>query len=171
MRITAVAVCWLTMTVAAAVPAHAQLSSECQAVSNAMLRVNTTPHHTVATGSKLSEVTESIMVGDTNFYKYHGVWKKSPLSPKDSLRLEQDNIKSAKVYTCRRLPDEVLDGASVAVYTAHSETPDVGKTDAKVWLSKTTGLPVRADSDMDTGTKRHLSVRYDYANITAPIVK
>jgi hypothetical protein len=165
--------CWLTMTVAAALPARAQLSSECQAVSSAMLRVTTTPHHAVGTSSKLREATESIMVGDTNYFKYHGVWKRSRLSPKDNLEQEQDNIKSAKVYTCRRLPDEVLDGASVAVYAAHSETPDVGKTDAKVWLSKTTGLPVRTESDIDAGagTGQHLSVRYDYANIKAPIVK
>jgi hypothetical protein len=73
--ITAVAVCWLTMTAAAPVPARAQLSSACQAVSNAMLRVTTTPHHTVATSSKTSEVTESIMVSDTNDYSrvYHSV--------------------------------------------------------------------------------------------------
>jgi hypothetical protein len=170
MRIASVATCWVAMTVTAAAPARAQLSSECQAVSNAMLRVTTTPHHAVATSSKLREVTESIMAGDTNYFKYHGVWKKSPLSPKDNLEREQDNIKNAKVYTCRRLPDELLDGTPVAAYTAHSETPDVGTTDAKLWISKATGLPLRTDSDIDFGTKQHLSVRYDYADIKAPSI-
>jgi hypothetical protein len=170
MRTVSVAMCCVAMTAAAAVPARAALSSECQAVTNAMLRVATTPHHAVATSSKLSGVTESIMAGDTNYFKYHGVWKKSPLSPKDNLEREQDNIKNARVYTCRRLPDELLDGASVAVYTAHSETADVGTTDAKLWISKATGLPLRTDSDIDVGTKQHLSVRYDYANIKPPII-
>jgi hypothetical protein len=169
MRIT-LAMGWVATMVTAAAPARAQLSPDCQAVSNAMLRVNTTPHHAVATGSELREATESIMAGDTNYFKYHGVWKKSPLSPKDNLEREQDNIKNASVYNCRRLPDELLDGALVAVYTAHSETPDVGTTDAKLWISKASGLPLRTDSDLDTGTKQHLSVRYDYANIKAPSV-
>jgi len=168
MRIASVAMCWVALAVAAAVPARAQLSSDCQAVSNAMLRVTTTPHHAVATSSKLREVTESILAGDTNYFKYHGVWKKRPLSPRDNLEREQDNIKNARVYTCRRLPDELLDGTRVATYTAHSDTPDVGTTDAKLWISKATGLPLRTDSDIDSGTKQQLSVRYDYANIKAP---
>jgi hypothetical protein len=171
MRISSVAICWVVLTVVAAAPARAQLSSECKAVSDAMLRVTTTPHHAVATVSTLSEVTESILAGDTNYFKYHGVWKTSPLTPKENLEREQQNIRNAKVYTCKRLPDEVLDGAPVAVYTAHSETTDVGTTDAKLWLSKATGLPLKTESDLDIGVKQHQSVRYDYANIKAPIVK
>ncbi len=171
MRTAFVAMCWVAVIVVAAGPARAQTSPVCKAVSDAMLRVTTTPHHAVATISALSEVTESILAGDTNYFKYHGVWKKSPLTPKDNLEREQENIKNAKVYTCKQSPDEVLDGMPVAVYTAHSETTDVGTTDAKLWISKATGLPVKTESDLDIGVKQHQSMRYDYANIKAPIVK
>jgi hypothetical protein len=38
-------------------------------------------------------------------------------------------------------------------------------------LSKATGLPLRTEDDFNTGTNRHLSSKYDYANIHAPVVK
>jgi hypothetical protein len=94
------------------------------------------------------------------------------MTPQAMVQQEQDNIKNAKSNTCQRLADDRVDGTLTAVYTLHSETPDVGASDAKVWISKATGLPLRSEGDVGGGPdKMHISTKYDYANITAPIVK
>jgi hypothetical protein len=171
-RVTCVVIACLAATLPSAAAGAAALSPACKAVSTAMLKVVTTPHHAVSTRSGRPDVAELITIGDTNYLKYRGVWKKSPLSPADYSRQEEENIRNAKVYTCRQLPDESVDGTPAAVYSAHSETPDVGTADAKIWIAKSTGLPLRSDSDLNTGDEvQHTSTRYDYANIRAPVVK
>lgn len=155
----------------AAAPAIAQISPVCKPVTDAMLKVATTPHHAVTTESDGKTVIEMITADGANYVKIRGVWKKSPWTPQDSVAQEQENIKSAKVYTCSRLPDDSVDGVPAFVYKAHSETPDVGSSDAQIWLSKATGMPLRAEADSNTGTNLHTSTKYDYANIKAPVAK
>ncbi|HWF86758.1 MAG TPA: hypothetical protein VG222_17990 [Vicinamibacterales bacterium] len=155
----------------AAAPAIAQISPVCKPVMDAGIKVLTTPHHAVSTESDGKTAGETITTGDAIYVKTRGAWKKSAWTPQDSVAQAQDNIKSVKVYTCSRLPDDSVDGVPAFVYKAHSETPDVGTSDAQVWLSKATGLPLRTEDDFNTGTNRHLSSKYDYANIHAPVVK
>lgn len=155
----------------AATPAIAQVSPVCKAVLDAEIKLATTPHHALSTESDGKTVVEMITVDGANYVKIRGVWKKSPMTPQDNVAREQENIKSARVYTCSRVADDSIDGVPAFVYRAHSETPDVGSSDARIWLSKATGLPLRTDEDVNTGTTRHLSIKYDYANIKAPVVK
>lgn len=56
-----------------------------------------------------------------------------------------------------------------AVYTAHTENEGV-VGDSRIWVAGGTGLPVRQEEDLDTGLgdKRHMSLRYDYADVHAP---
>jgi hypothetical protein len=64
-----------------------------------------------------------------------------------------------------------VNGEAAALYMAHSENDDV-KSDAQTWISKSKGLPLRTEEDIDTGggDKRHMSIRYEYGNIQAPAV-
>ena len=44
-------------------------------------------------------------------------------------------------------------------------------TDAQVWVSKSKGVPLREELDMNVGGaagKSHMTLRYDYANVQAP---
>ncbi len=154
----------------AAAPATAQTSPVCKPLFDAMIKVATTPHHATSTETGRATVSETITVGGAIYLKAAGAWKKSPMTPQAMVQQEQDNIKNAKSYTCKPLPDDRVDGAPAAVYTAHTET-DFGATDAKVWISKATGLPLRSEEDLGGDGKRHISVKYDYANISVPIVK
>ena len=67
--------------------------------------------------------------------------------------------------------DESVNGEAAALYMAHSEN-DTVKSDAQTWISKSKGLPLRTEEDIDTGDgdKRHMSIRYEYGNIQAPAV-
>ena len=75
----------------------------------------------------------------------------------------------AKAMTCRYLRDETVNGEAASVYHSQAETKG-GKSDATLWMSKRTGLPLRSESNIDTGggDKMHLAIRYDYTDVRPP---
>jgi len=155
----------------AAAPAMAQSSPACKPLFDAMIKAATTPNHATSTMSNPPTVSETITAGGVIYLKISGAWKKSPMTPQAMAQQQVDNIKNSK-STCNQLPDERVDGAPAAVYTLHNETPDVGASDSKVWISRATGLPLRSEGDVGGGAdKMHISTKFDYASITAPIVK
>jgi hypothetical protein len=154
-----------------AAPAFAQTSAACRPVTEAMLKVATTPHHTAA-ASGSSDASETIVVDNATYVKVKGAWRKSPMTPQAQLEQEKENIKNAKVYTCQLLRTESANGMATNVYKVHSETEDVGVSDGTVWVAASLGLPVRSEADFTTvGSKMHMTITWDYANIHAPIVK
>jgi hypothetical protein len=154
-----------------AAPALAQTSAACKPVTDAMLKVATTPHHTMA-NSGTSEAIETIAIDNTTYLKMKGAWRKSPMTPQDQLKQEQENIKNAKVYTCQLLRTESVNGVSTNVYKVHSEAQDAGASDGTVWIAPSLGLPVRSEQVIDTtGSKIHMTITWDFANIHAPAVK
>jgi hypothetical protein len=156
--------------VGASHPAAAQTPG-CKPVTDAMLKVAITPHHTVPTDG--AQTSETIVVGDATYVRIKGVWHKSPLTPQAQLEQERQNIKSVKVYTCTPLRSETVNGIAAIAYKVHSETPDVGTSDGTIWIAPSLGLPLKTDEDITTtmGPKRHISFTWDYANIHAPVVK
>ena len=144
----------------------------CKPVTDAMFKMETTPHHAVAMSGP-SDGGGTIVVNNEIYFKVRGVWKKSPMTPQDQLEQEQENIKEAKVYTCTRLGSETVNGIRAVAYKVHSESNDVGTGDGTVWIAPSIGLPVKLDEDMTpaTGAKMHTSMTWDYANIHAPLVK
>lgn len=155
----------------AATPAIAQISPVCKPVTDAMLKVATTPHHT-ASSSAGSEASQSIVVDNATYVQIKGVWHKSPWTPQQQLAQEQENIKTAKVYTCTLLRSEAVNGVAANVYKVHSESDDA-VSDGTVWVAPSLGLPVKTEVDTapSMGKKMHLSIAWDYANIHAPVVK
>lgn len=147
-------------------------AAACKPVTDAMLKMVTTPHHTVSSDG--FQITgEAIGVDNTTYVRIRGVWRRSPMTPQDQLKQEQENIANAKVYTCSKLRSETVDGIAAVVYKVHSETPDVGTADGTVWIAPSLGLPVKTDEDFTPagGSKVHHAVTWDYTNIAAPVVK
>jgi hypothetical protein len=100
----------------------------------------------------------------------NGKWSLSPISTDELKQLEQRNRKNAKNLSCHYVRDESVNGQSAAVYSAHSES-EHGKDDSQIWLSKSAGLILRQETDLDTGRAGgtiHMSVRYDYRDVQAP---
>jgi hypothetical protein len=150
----------------------APISATCQPALDGQIKLVTTPHHTVTAEGNPPKVGEAIAVDGVNYFKVNDRWMKSPMTVQASLAQQQENIKNAKVISCTRLPDGEVDGMPATVYKFHNEMPDVGFSDAQIWLSMATGLPLRTENDFNTtGTNRHMSIKYDYANIHAPVVK
>jgi hypothetical protein len=62
-----------------------------------------------------------------------------------------------------------VNGTTASVIRAHSES-DYGVADVTVWISKSTGLPLKLEEDLVAGGgKRHISNQYGYTNIRAPL--
>ncbi len=151
--------------------AYAQVAQgSCKPVFDAMLKESVTPHHLVTTKNG-AELGESISTGDTMYVKIKGEWRKSPMTPQEMLAQQQENIRSTSVASCTALPDDVVDGKAAVVYQAHYEQKDIGASDAKIWLAKATGLPLRTDVSLQAGEKVSVVTRFDYDNIKAPVVK
>jgi hypothetical protein len=109
----------------------------------------------------------------------------SPLAAQDScqpvhdamdvMKREQENRQKSK-FSCRYLRDESVNEETAAVYSTHSEMSDedLGEqtSDGEIGISKSRGLPLRHEFDLDAGDgkKKHHSSRYEYTNVQPPPV-
>jgi len=163
--------CLSVLIGAVAAPPLAQVSAgSCKPVFDAMLKETVTPHHVVTTKDGALQ-GEAISTADATYVKIKGEWRKSPMTPQAMAAQQQENIRDTTVASCTPLPGEVVEGKPAAVYQAHYEQKDLGASDAKVWISKATGLPLRTDVSLQAGEKVSVVTRFDYDNIKAPVVK
>jgi hypothetical protein len=119
---------------------------------------------TIMAGKTLHGVT----VGGVNYIEVDGAWRKSPLSPQDSLARSRGNLKNAKSYTCSSLPDSVVNGVPVANYAARTVTAD-DTVESKISVSKATGRTVQVENDSKTVKDAHYVTQYTYDNVKAPL--
>jgi len=136
-----------------------------------MTKVINTPSH-VYNNSKPAggpaRTSETIYAGGAIFTKVRDSWKRSSMTPQQMLKQEEENRRNSK-YSCRRIQDESVNGEAAAVYSAHAETEDT-KSETRIWISKSKGLPLRQELDIDAGgAKTHYSVRYEFGNVKAPL--
>jgi hypothetical protein len=143
----------------------------CQTLFDTRFKLFSVPSHsyTIETfpGGK-SQNSEAIFTNGTIYVLMRGKWIHSRMTPQEMLKQEEENIRNSK-STCRHVRDEMVNGEAAALYMGHSENDGV-KSDAQTWISKSKGLPLKTEEDLDTGDgdKRHMSIRYEYGNVQAP---
>ncbi len=161
---------YLPIVMAIATPAFGQApAGSCKVVFDATLKQATTPYHMVATRD--GRTSESITTADATYIQVRGTWRKSRMSPKDMLAQQQQVIRNTTLANCKALPDEIVDGKPTFVYQTHFEQKDLGASDAKIWIAKATGLPVRTEVTAQAGEKSASVTHFDYDNIKAPAVQ
>jgi hypothetical protein len=168
------------MALMGAAPLAAQ--SGCQAVDDAMNKVMTVPTHIYNAMSPIPSNgrtlrpsdtihNETIYVGGSAYVKVSGKWSRSEWTLQRVMKQEQENRQQSK-FTCRYLRDDSVNGEAAAVYSTHSERAQPeAKSDGQIWISKSKGLPLRHEMDVDAGSgiKDHHSVRYEYTNVQPPL--
>ncbi|MGC2181881.1 MAG: hypothetical protein WA637_01215 [Terriglobales bacterium] len=143
----------------------------CQTLFDTRLKLFSVPTHSYTTetlpGGK-SQTSEAIFTNGAIYVFMKGKWIHSRMTPQDMLKQEEENIRDSK-STCRHVRDEMVNGEAAALYMGHSENDGI-KSDAQTWISKSKGLPLKTEEDIDTGDgdKRHMSIRYEYANVHPP---
>jgi hypothetical protein len=103
----------------------------------------------------------------------NGKWISSGTT-KDVEQLMQKNLQNPKASkpVCSHLKDELVNGELAGVYTSSEVVASGGKVTTQVWISKTKGLPLRQEVDIEVAgskSKSHNSVRFEYGNIKPPI--
>ena len=148
--------------------------SGCQTALDAIDKLYTTPYHSYMTQTGMEKgktvSMETVFAGGTQYVLYNGKWSPSSVSTEEMKELDQRNRKNAKNVSCHYVRDEAVKGEGAALYSTHEES-EHGKVDTQIWVSKTKGLILRQETDLDTGGangKSHVSVRYEYSNVQAP---
>ena len=156
--------------------ANPGIDSACQAALDAGDKLFTTPYHAFMTesgagvGNRKPMSSESVFAGGVLYVLYNGKWSPSGMTTEEMKAMEQRNRNNARNMSCHYVRDESVNGEAAALYTTHEETPH-GKTDSQTWVSKSRGLILRQEIDIDTGGpngKTHMSSRYEYSNVQAP---
>jgi hypothetical protein len=85
------------------------------------------------------------------------------------LEQERENRRNTKNEHCAHVRDEAVDGEAAVVFSTHYES-EYAKVDALIWISRSSGLALREELDMDPGElgKSHTSVRTAYLGGQAP---
>jgi hypothetical protein len=149
-------------------------ADDCQPLHDATIKVLSTPNHVYTTQTAdflrgKTRLSESIHINGAIYVNINGKWTRSRMTAQDMAQQEQENWKNSKV-TCQHLRDESVNGEAAALYNVHTVTEDT-TTDAQVWISKSKGVPLHEELDMNVGGmagKSHMSMRYDYANVQPP---
>jgi hypothetical protein len=145
-------------------------TSSCKPVFDAMNKTLDTPNHSYMDGIGGEGKGEMITINGDRYVMMNGKWSKSRMTVAATKAQEEENIKTAKVISCKRIGDEIVGGDAATIYSEHSENEDT-KSDGKVWVSKTRGVLLKNEIELDSGeaTKQHVTIRYEYANVKAPI--
>jgi hypothetical protein len=152
------------------------IPAACRPLIDAQRKEITTPHHTYVTEGPqapggTTTTSELISSGGATYVLHRGQWKRSPMTPQDELAQLEENLTNTRQFSCQRVGEASVGGVPAVVYVSHNESEDL-KADARIWIAAGTGLVLRTEEDLDTGNgdKRHISIRYDYANVRAPAV-
>jgi len=152
-------------------------ADDCNSLFEAMNKAITTPTHIYSTNvagynKNVPENSEMIYSGGPKgaiYVMVKGKWTRSSMTAADMLAQQQENQRN-KNGTCRYVRDEVVNGEAAAVYQAHTVREET-KTDATIWISKSKGVPLKEEIDLDVGGaagKSHRTMRFDYSNVSPP---
>jgi hypothetical protein len=145
----------------------ADLSAQCRPIVAAMEKSLQTNHGTTATHG--TDTVHGVTVDGTTWLQVRGEWRKSPLSVQANIAMSRENLKEATSYTCRALPDSVVDGKPVANWATHTVV-DAITADSHIAIARSTGLVVSVENRHagETGPA-DIVTHYDYANVKAPL--
>jgi hypothetical protein len=160
----------------AAIPAPQTADATCNAVLAALDKNFTVPYHMYMTqtsaaiqnGKPMS--SEMVFAGGKRYVLYDGKWIVSDISDDDMKAMQLKARQTAKNLSCHYVKDETVNGESAALFATHGES-EHGKDDNQIWISKSRGVILKQETDIDIGAgrpKTHMSVRYEYANVQAP---
>ena len=153
----------------------ARAADSCHPVYDALTKIVTTPSHSysVQTAPLVNgqqRTVEVIYVRGKTYMLARGKWMLSPATPNDVLQQELENEKQGN-STCQFVRSESVNGEAAGVYSMRRETGTANE-DGLIWISKTSGLALRKEVNMDYGGKlgkMHLIARYEYSNVKPPM--
>lgn len=175
----------LALCAATVTPALA-MDPVCSQVKAASETLNTQPFHLYMTqtqsfsnqtlaqaagqiGMGGAKQSEEISTGKDIYVLTRGKWidmQTSFAAMQQDKESDPDAVKAMETRKCQALPEETMYGQATRVYL--QSTPALG-IETKLWVSKSTGRPVRTDITNSQGPMKQVTVtRYEYTGVQAP---
>ena len=146
-----------------------ELSSACRPVFVAMEKTVQSNHAITTTSTHGGDATRGVTVDGTAWLQVRGAWRKSPLTVQAMIDMSRENLKDAKEYSCKSLPDSVVDGTPVSNYATHDVSGDDDVIDSRVAIAKATGLAVSVENRIGGDASATTTTHYTYGNVKAPM--
>jgi outer membrane lipoprotein-sorting protein len=142
--------------------------SGCKPTAEANAKILSVPTHIYMTdtaGGK-TRSDEIIYLNNKTYVQVNGAWHVNDTTDEE----RKETLAPDPNTTCRVVRDESVNGEAATVYSLHRQTAD-DKSDSEMWVSKSRGVPLKLQMDMDVGGaagKSHRTMRYEYTNVHAP---
>lgn len=152
-------------------------AGNCATVKAVMARMLSIPYHAYLLDSARTDAalhggkpttSEVISAGGSMYVLSRGKWRKSPVSLADMKKAQDTTMMATE--TCMHLRDENLNGEAATVWRTHMSN-EMATFDTDVWISKSRGLVLMANSVTNVGGvlgKSRSIARYDYTNVRPP---
>jgi len=108
-----------------------------------------------------------IFTNDKAYTLINGAWNSMAYSAQQQIDVVNAASKRAEqtAHTCRKQGGELINGEAASLLIMHSE-PNGKASDARFWISDKTGLPLKSEIHLASGTVVTDDLRYD--NIEVP---
>jgi hypothetical protein len=156
--------------------AHAA-DATCKLLADANTKIYSIPTHiymteTAAYTGGQARKSELVYLNGKTYIQVAGKWRVSPQTPQKMIEIRKETeAEQEKTMTCKMVRDEAVNGEAAVLYSAQQQNPDE-KSDSQIWISKSRGVPVKLEMDMDVGGgaagKSHRTMRYEYTNVQVP---
>ena len=112
-----------------------------------------------------NDENEIIIIGNDSYVKVKDTWNKIPMPMGDKIKelknsFTEQGMKSLK--DADFVGDEILNGKNVSIYRYSSEIKDTPKVDSKVWVDKTSGLPMQIEVEKSEDNSPVMKITYNY---------
>jgi hypothetical protein len=115
---------------------------------------------------KNGEVMETIVIGKDTYTKSGGTWRKIPIDLGKTIPNLRDTFTEhglKLLSDVKNEPDETVGGESALVYSYKGKSPaDASVYNSKIWISKSTGLPLKIEATYPSGNLDKMVINYEY---------
>jgi hypothetical protein len=137
----------------------------CTALFDAMAALVKVPVSVMTSiNGKLPPSASIVTGGQVYIQQLDGTWRSLP-HPMAGEEAKVEKARTDKTATCRQEPDAMVNGESTVVYFGRLTTAG-SPTDNRLWVSKRTGLPLKAE--MRIGDGPPFTSTYTYDHVHAP---
>lgn len=149
----------------------------CKSLADANAKIYTIPTHiymteTAGSAGGTVRTRELIYLNNKTYVQVRGKWRASPVTQKDMEDIrKKSEADSLNKMTCRAVRDEAVNGEPAVLYRTHQQDEDQTTIDSQIWISKSRGVPLKLEMDMNVGGiagKSHRTMRYEYTNVRPP---
>jgi hypothetical protein len=145
-------------------------ADDCSLAVDATIAQAKVPHavsHVMTAPGKPAVRVEMIFAGDKAYSQMNGTWRSMPYSAQeqiDTINAARKRAEQAK-HTCQKLASEPINGEAASLMVIHSEV-DGKISDMRLWIADGTGLPLKSEIHLASGTV--VTDDFRYRDIKAP---